>query len=82
MDLTDVHILILVRLAYIPSVAFLVPKDKEEEYQPLVFHLSIPMVYVESAPLFFVTTDMVKDRVKNTMQACGESPFHPLEQLE
>ena len=34
-------------LKKLPSVAFLVPKSTPEEDQLVVFHLSIPMGYVE-----------------------------------
>ena len=37
---------IWVRLVNIPSVAFLVPKEREVEDQLVGFHLSIPMGYV------------------------------------
>ena len=81
-DLTDVHMIILVCLLDIPFVAFLIPKDAEEEYPLVGSYLYIPTGYVKSSPLFFDATDMVNNRVNNTMQVCGEAPFHPLEQIE
>ena len=45
-------------------------------------HLSIPMVYVESLPLFFSVIETFKDMVNNTMAYIHASPDLPLEQLD
>ena len=42
-SLADAYMRIWVRLKYIPSVAFLVPKATPDEEQLVRFHLSIPM---------------------------------------
>ena len=48
----------------------------------MVFHISIPMVYVESLPLFFSVIETFKDMVNNTMAYIHASPDLPLEQLD
>ena len=39
------------------------------------------MVYVESAPLFCVATNTVKERSKNTLHKQAYVAVHPLEEL-
>ena len=80
-NLVGAYMHILVRLKYIPSVAFLVPREKEDNPQLVDFRLSIPMVYLESPPVFCATTEMVKDQVKNTLQEQVYAPFYPIEEL-
>ena len=57
------------------------PKATPEEYQPLGFHLSIPMGYVESAAFFCAATYIVKDRTLDTLYTCHTAPLHHLEDL-
>ena len=73
---------IWVHLHDIPSMAFLIPKEKKEEEQLVGFHFSILMVYVKLAHLFCTATKNVKEMVNNTMAYRGETPEHLLEKLE
>ena len=57
---------------------FLVPKETDSDPQLVVFHLSIPMWYVESTPLFFADTDTIKDTDNNNMHQIRKFPVHPL----
>ena len=43
------------------SVTFLIPKEITDEDQLVVFHLSIPMGYMESAALFCATIEALKE---------------------
>ena len=72
---------IWVRLNYIPSVAFFVPKETDSDPQLVRFHLSIPMGYVESTPFFCAAMETIKDTVNNSIHKRGKSPVHPLEIL-
>ena len=45
-DLDDAYMCICIRLANIPSVAFLIPREREDKDQIVGFHLSITMGYV------------------------------------
>ena len=80
-DLADAYIRIWVRLEYIPSVAFLVPKATPDEEQLVRFHLSIPMGYVESAAFFCAITETVMDRTLDTLSTRHTAPLHHLENL-
>ena len=60
---------------------FLVPKDTDCEPQVVVFHLLIPMGYVESMPFFCTATEKIKDTDNNTIQKKGNAPVHPLYNL-
>ena len=60
------------------SGRFLVPREKNSDPQLVGFHLSITMGYVESDPLFFMTTKMVKDRALNSLHVRGAASEHPL----
>ena len=51
-DLEDAYMRIWVFLTDISYVDFLVPMDKENDPQLVVFNLSTPMGYMESAPIF------------------------------
>ena len=39
------------------------------------------MVYMESVPLFYADTEMVKIMSNNTMYSRWDAPYHPLEWL-
>ena len=66
------------RISNVPVLAFLLPKDKDNNPQLIGFHLSIPMGHIESAPLFGAATEMVKYWVINSIHAYGLSPENPL----
>ena len=72
---------IRVRLNNTPYVAFLIPKDTDSEPQLVGFHLSMPMGYVESVPLFCAATETTKDTANNTIHNRGKYPVHPQEML-
>ena len=59
-DIAGAYMHIWVRLNEIPSIVLLIPKEKEEEDQLVVFQLAIPMGYVELVPLFCAATEMIK----------------------
>ena len=62
-------------------VDFLFPKETNSDTQLVVFHPSIPMGNVKSAPLFCDSTETIKFTVNNDMQKIGRSPVHPLDVL-
>ena len=70
------------QLNNITSVEFIIPKETDSEPQLVGFHLSIPMGYMESVPLFCATTEKIKDTVNNAMHKIGKAPVHPLDILE
>ena len=74
--------LIWFQLNYIPSVECIIPKDTDSESKLVGFHLSIPMGYMESVPLFCATMEKIKDTVNNAMHKIGKAPVHPLDILE
>ena len=73
--------LIWFQLNYIPSVECIIPKDTDSESKLVGFHLSIPMGYMESVPLFCATTETIKYIANNAMHKRGEAPVHPLDVL-
>ena len=75
------HIQIRVRINDITYVAFLIPNEWKEEEKLVVFHLYIPMGYVESASLFCAATATFKDMVNNNTTFRYESTEHPLEKF-
>ena len=80
-DLYVAYMRIWVRLNYIPSVAFLIPKEIYSNPQLVVFHLLIPMGYVECAPFFCATMDIIKDTENNNKHNIGNTQVHPIEIL-
>ena len=44
---------------YVPYVALLIPNKKTSNQQLVGFHLSLPMVYVDSSPYFCMATKTV-----------------------
>ena len=62
-------------------MALLIPKERDKEEQLLVFHVYIPMGYVESAPLFCAAIETGKDMVNNTMNPTLTATDQPLEKV-
>ena len=58
----------------VPSVALLIPEAVVEEEQLVGFHLSIPMVYMESVAFFFIATKSVKDRALANINSQPRAP--------
>ena len=81
MDLVDADMRIWDRMKNIPSVALLIPKEREKEEQLVGFHIYISMGYVESAPLFCASTETGKDMVNNTMEPRQTANEQPLEKF-
>ena len=50
-----------VRMENIPSVTFIVFKNTPSDTQLVVFHLSLPMGYIESGPYFCMAKETVYD---------------------
>ena len=55
-DLADAYMRLWVSMEDVPSVAFLIPKKIPSDTHMVVFHLSLPMGYIDSAPFFCMAT--------------------------
>ena len=66
-------------MEYFPSVTFLIPKKTPSNTQLVVFHLSLPMRYINSAPYFCMATEMVADLVNDAIYHREQAGEHPLE---
>ena len=73
-DTADVYICIRVRAEYVPSIAFIIPKETADEEQLASFHLSIPMGYMEPSSFFCRATETVKDRSMETLDRKSQVP--------
>ena len=51
-DLEDAYMRLWVRMEYVPSVTFLIPKNTPRDTQMVGFHLSLTMGYINSSPYF------------------------------
>ena len=60
-DLEDAYMRLWVRMEDILSVAFLIPNNTPSNKQMVLFHLSLPMSYVDSAPYFCMEMETVAD---------------------
>ena len=80
-DLADTCIRIWVQLADVTAVSLLVTRKKESDLKLVVFHLSIPMGYIESAPLFCMETKRMKELSLNSLHERGAALEHSLETL-
>ena len=61
-----------------PSVAFLIPRKKPTDEQLVVFHLAIPMGYVDSSPFLCMSTETIEDMANEAMGDRHHAPPHPL----
>ena len=62
----------------VPSVALLIPKKTPNNTQLLVFHLSLPMGYIESAPYFCMATETVADLTNEVISQREQAGEHSL----
>ena len=62
------------------SITFLIPKEKPRDLQLVGFHLSLPMEYVDNAPYFCMSTEMVANFAKKAIAQQDVASAHLLEQ--
>ena len=58
-DFLDAYMRLWVRMEYVRSFTFLIPNKNTSDTQLVVFHLSLPMGYIDSAPYFCIATETV-----------------------
>ena len=78
-DLSDAYMRFWVRMEEVLSVAFLIPKKTPSNTQLMVFHLSLPMRYIDRAPYFCMVTDTVADLANKAISRRYQEGEHPLE---
>ena len=82
MDLDDAYMWLWVRLEVTPPVEFLIPRKRPIDNHLVGFHLSLPMVYVDSAPYFCMYTEIIADMTNAAMDGRHTAPHQPLKRLE
>ena len=60
-------------------VAFLVPKNTLTYPQLVGFHLSLPIVYIDSSTYLYVTTESAIDMANTTIYILHDAPSHHLD---
>ena len=63
----------------VPTVAFLISKRNTRNTQLVIFHLSLPMGYIDSAPYFCMETETVTDLANKKIALRDQAEMHPLE---
>ena len=81
LHLSDAYMRLWVSLDDTPSVAFLLPKKNPNDKQLVGFHLALPMGYVDSAPFFCISTEMIEDVANEAIRDHHYAPPHPLDIL-
>ena len=77
-NLSDAYMQVWVRIEDVPKLAFVIPPAPGNPNVLIGFHLSCPMGYLESAPLFCSTTKTIADFANNNAP-CTHT--HPLDAL-
>ena len=80
-DLANAYMRLWFCLEDTPSVLFLVLQKKPNDAQLVVFHLSLPMGYVYSAPFFCMSTDKIVGMANVYMGNRHHAPPHPIDKL-
>ena len=80
-DLADAYMRLCVRLDNTPSVAFIVPRKKPNDKQLVGFHLYLPMGYMDSTPLFCMSTEMITYMENLATGDRHHAPYYPLKKL-
>ena len=80
-DLADAYMRLWVRLEDTPSMTFLIPSKTPTNKQLFVFHLYLPMGYVDNTPFFCLSMETIKDMANAAMDECHMDLTHPLEVL-
>ena len=78
--LDDAYMRLWARMEDTLSVTFLTPKKPPSNQQLVGFHLSLPMGYVDSAPYFYMATEMVADLANEAIAQRDAASTHPLDQ--
>ena len=78
-DLADAYMRLWLSMEDVLSVAFLVPKKNTSNTQLVVFHLSLHMWYIDSAPYFCMATETVTDLANDKISLREQADMHPLE---
>ena len=81
-DLEDAYIKFWVRMEDVPSVALLIPKDTPRKTHLVVFHLSLPIGYIDSAPYFCMATKTMSDLENEAISQRYQASNHPLEMAD
>ena len=78
-DLADEYMRLWVRMEDVPSVAFIIQKKNPSDLQLVEFHISLPMGYVDSAPYFYMATEVLTDLANKATPQRDVASEHPLE---
>ena len=77
-DLVDAYMRVYIRPEDLPRIAFVIPLQPVDANPLIGFHLSLPIVYVDSAPYFFCTSDTVEDLANMRWAAPTNTNPHPI----
>ena len=77
-DLADAYMRVWIRIQDVPKLAFIIPLAPGNPNVLVGFHLSFPMGYLESAPLFCATTKTISGFANNDTPRVS---LHPLDLL-
>ena len=77
-DSADAYMRMWVRMEDFLSVAFLISKKTLRNMQLVGLHLYLPMGYVDRAPYFCLTTEMVEDVTKKAITHQDTEIAHPI----
>eukprot|EP00957_Ditylum_brightwellii_P174844 13312302-Ditylum_brightwellii.AAC.1 len=77
-DLADAYMRVWICLEDVPQLAFIVPRHDSDPKSLVGVHLSVPMEYIESAPFFCATTEMVADLANSSWIHNLRFPESPL----
>ena len=77
-DSADAYMRMWVRMEDFLSVAFLISKKTLRNMQLVGLHLYLPMGYVDRAPYFCLTTEMVEDVTKKAITHRDTEIAHPM----
>ena len=78
-DLSNDHMRLWMRMEDVLSVAFLILKNNTRDKHLVVFHLSLPMGYIDSAPYFCMETEILAELSNETIALREQMDKHPLE---
>ena len=77
-NMDDMFMRLWVMMEEVPFIAFLITKRKTSETQLVGFHLSLPMVYINSAHYFYMDTKTLADLSNAVMDQNGGVQRNPL----
>ena len=77
-DLVDAYMRVCIRPEDLPRLAFVIPPQPVDADPLIGFHLSLPIVYVDSAPYFFCASDIVEDLANLRWAAATNTNPHPI----